>query len=495
MAFGQIQGRRGWLGYARDLALVAGAQVAVAVMQFVRLPVLTRSLGPDAYGSWSLIWITIVLITPFAMLGLQAAMTRFLAAEQDHASIRDGVLSSSVVVLGAAVFFTVGLALSAGPISNYLLGKSIDIGIIQLSSTLVIAESLLGLATGYLRTFRQMRFYSAGIVIRQALELGLMVAFLRAGFDLTGLVIAVLVSDLILVLAVYALIVRQNGLSYPRYAHLGEWLRYGIYTVPSSAILWIIHSSDRYLLAWSLTDRDVGIYAASYTLANVVSMALSPVQAVLFPTLSQSFDQRDFTATKNYLAYTLKLLALISFPIAFGLWALAPGLLPLLTTSDYGMGAPAVAYISFGLIFYSLFQVSLYVLYLYKKTYLETILLSSAAVLNVVLNLILIPLMGIEGSALSTLIAFLVLAGVTTYITRRNLEFPLNPVFIMKSISASALMWLALNAWKPDDWWSVILAIAMGAILYFGLMLAFRAFKREELSSVVNLVRGHRRPL
>lgn len=489
MGLGQLKGGQEWTLYARDLALVAGAQVATAVMQFVRLPLLTRTLGPDAYGNWSLVWVTVVLITPFAMLGLQSSMTRFLAAEKTPAVIREGVYSSSVVVLAAAVFFAVAVSLLAEPIANTVLGNTGSLNLVRLASAMVITESLLGMATCFLRTFRLMRWYSGGIVVRQLIELGLMAVLLSNGLEITGLVLAVLASDLMLVAAVYTMIIKHNGFSLPRYTHLIEWIKYGIYTVPSSAILWIIHSSDRYILAWALSDRDVGIYAASYTLANIVSMVLGPVQAVLFPTISKTFDQHDLTSTRNYLAYTLKILALLSFPIAFGLWALAPGLLPLLTTADFSPGAAAVAYVSFGLLFYSLFQVNLYVLYLYKKTYFETILLSSSALLNVVMNFVLIPLMGINGSALATLIAFLVLGCVTTLIARRNFSFPLNPLFTLKSIAASALMWLAIFLWKPGDWGTIILAILAGAVLYFGLMFAFQAFKRSELAAVVNLMR------
>jgi O-antigen/teichoic acid export membrane protein len=469
--------------------MVAGAQIATAVMQFIRLPILTRSLGPDDYGNWSLIWVTVALVTPFAMLGLQSSMTRFLAAEKDTAKIREGVFSSTVLVLGGSVLFIIVLSILAGPVFGSFIGNTIDAKLVRIASTMVIAESLLGMASCYLKTFRQMRWYAVGITVRQVLELVLMYLLLQAGQEITGLIVAILVSDLTMVIVVYTLIIRQNGFSMPRFTYLREWMRYGIFTVPSSAILWIIHSSDRYIVAWALGDREVGIYAASYTLANIVSMTLSPVQAVLFPTLSKSFDQHDLTATRDYLAFTLKFLAFVSFPIAFGLWALAPGLLPMLTTTEFSAGATAVAYVGFGLLFYSLFQISLYVLYLYKKTYLETILLASSAVLNIVLNLVLIPLMGINGAALATLIAFLVLGCVTTVIARRNLTYPMSALFIIKSIVSSLLMWVAISLWKPDGWGSIVLSIVVGAVLYFALMLAFRAFRRGEISFLLDLAR------
>ena len=56
-------------GYAKDIGVVAVAQVAVALLQFIRLPILTKCLGASLYGTWSLIWVTVVLATPLAVLG------------------------------------------------------------------------------------------------------------------------------------------------------------------------------------------------------------------------------------------------------------------------------------------------------------------------------------------------------------------------------------------------------------------------------------------
>jgi len=47
-------------GYARDIGFVAAAQIAVSLLLFVRLPILTKWLGVSLYGTWSLIWVTIV---------------------------------------------------------------------------------------------------------------------------------------------------------------------------------------------------------------------------------------------------------------------------------------------------------------------------------------------------------------------------------------------------------------------------------------------------
>ena len=109
-------------GYARDIGLVAGAQIAVTLLHFIRLPILTKWLGASLYGTWSLIWVIIVLITPLATLGLGMAMVRFLAAERDVDRIRERFLSVGFTVLAAGVFVSLILILCSDLFASSIIG-------------------------------------------------------------------------------------------------------------------------------------------------------------------------------------------------------------------------------------------------------------------------------------------------------------------------------------------------------------------------------------
>ncbi len=94
----------------------------VSLRGLILIPILTKTLGTDAYGIWSVIIVTISLITPLAMLGLPTAMIRFLSAEKDKGKIQDGFYSVISVV------FFAGLILS---LIVYLLADSFAIAILK----------------------------------------------------------------------------------------------------------------------------------------------------------------------------------------------------------------------------------------------------------------------------------------------------------------------------------------------------------------------------
>ena len=479
-----------YVTYAKDIGLVAGAQIAVSLLQFARLPILTKWLGASLYGTWSLIWVTVVLITPLATLGLGLAMVRFLAAEGDVARIRERFLSVVFTVLAAGVFVSIILILCSDLFASSIMGDISSSHLVKLASFMILTQALSQIGVAFFRTFRQMKLYSLLLLAKAAAQLGLMVAFLLLGWELKGLIIAVLISDTLCLAVALSAALRQIGFQIPRFTELKSYLKYGLPLVPSSAMLWIIHSSDRYMVGYFMEAKDVGIYAAAYALASIISLLLVPLQVVLLPAVSKSYDDGEIARTRTFLKYSLKYLMMLSIPSAFGLSILASPLLRILTTAEFTSGSVVIPFVASGLLFYGLYQVCLYVLYLAKKTQLELILLSIGAALNIGLNVLLVPYLGIMGAAVATLAAFFVLGMLTVLVSFRYFKFDLSLPFIVKSILASVIMALAIWLLNPVSITWVIISILLGVFVYFAIMFAFKGFDKKELALLKGLVSG-----
>jgi O-antigen/teichoic acid export membrane protein len=258
-------------------------------------------------------------------------------------------------------------------------------------------------------------------------------------------------------------------------------LKYGLPLVPSIAMLWIISSSDRYMIGYFMQAKDVGIYTAAYTLTYVTTLFLSPLQTVLLPTVSKSYDNGDIAKTRTYFKYSLKYLLMLAIPAAFGLSVLALPLLRIFTTSEFVSGDVVIPFIAFGILCHGCYQVSMYVFYLVKKTYWILRLLIISSALNIGLNLLLIPHWGIVGAAVATLIAYAALAILTVAIAFRYFSFDLGFPFIIKSMLASAVMAFAIWLFAPSGVIEVIIAIVLGIAIYFAIILVLRGFSKKEL--------------
>ena len=97
-----IKTNREYTKFSWQIAFVVAANIIGLLLSLIRLPLLTKNLSVAQYGTWSLLDVTIGLITPFSLIGLQIGIVRFLAAVKDNGRIKEDFFSvlSIVFVLG-----------------------------------------------------------------------------------------------------------------------------------------------------------------------------------------------------------------------------------------------------------------------------------------------------------------------------------------------------------------------------------------------------------
>jgi len=478
-----------YMRYARDIGFIALAQVIVSLLNFMQLPILTKWLGASLYGTWSLMWITVVLLAPLVTLGLGTAMVRFLAAEEDVNKIREGFVSVVLTILFAGILASLVIVFCSNAFAASVLGNIDKANSIKLTAFMITTQALSQISFAFFRTFRQMKIYSAFLAGKATIELAFMVCFLIAGWELIGVIIAVITSDIIFIVVASIITIRQIGFCLPRFAKLKSYLKYGLPLMPSGIILWIIQSSDRYIIGYFMEVEDVGIYTAAYTLANAIIFFLGPLQVVLLPMVSKSYDEGDVVKTRAYLKYSLKYLMTLSIPAAFGLSVLAYPLLRILTTIEFTAGSMVVPVLAFGILSYTLYQVCMHTLYLVKKTIWILSLLCISAGLNIGLNILLIPNLGILGAAVAALISYAVLGILTTVISFRYLKFDLDLFFLGKSVLASAIMAIIIKLINPVSTTQIIISILLGIITYYAIIFALKGFKKSELEFFNKMLR------
>jgi O-antigen/teichoic acid export membrane protein len=485
-----LSANKEYIGYAKDVGLVAGAQIATALLRFVQLPLLTKWLGTSLYGTWSMLWITITLVTPLAMLGLLYSTVRFLAAETSRDKIREGFFSVFVVVLASTMFFAVMLVLSSNSFASSLIGDANKSYLVKIASLMIFSQTIRGISVNFFRTFRQMKWYSALMLAKGLVEVGLMAWFLSMDWELTGVIIAVLASDsLCIAIALYS-IIKQIGFQLPKFNEIKSYLRYGLPLAPINILSWLLLSCDRYIIGYDMTEKDVGIYAAACGLANVLGLFLDVSALVLFPTIAKSYGDGEIEKTKTYLKYSLKYLMLLYIPATFGLSVLASPLLRIFTTAEFASGSIVIPFMAFGLVFFGLYSICSQILLTVKGSSWIVRLLGISAALNIGLNLLLIPRLGILGAAWSALIAYGVLGILTLIISFRYLKFDLSPVSILKSILAAAVMALVIWLIHPSGVIMVVVSILLGIVVYSVMIMLLKGFNKNELVLFKDLIPG-----
>jgi len=103
------------------------------------------------------------------------------------------------------------------------------------------------------------------------------------------------------------------------------------------------------------------------------------------------------------------------------------------------------------------------------------------AILNIILNIVLIPIIGIVGAAISTMLTYALSTVLTAFYAFRYIKFIIEWRFIGKSIAASAIMCIVVYYLDPNTLIDLLTTIAIAAGIYTVIIALSNCFSKEEL--------------
>jgi O-antigen/teichoic acid export membrane protein len=472
----------GFRDFAKDVGITGLTQVVASICGFLLLPIITKAIGTEGYGIWTQIAVTVSLLAPLAMLGLSNSYVRFLSAERDEDVRREGFYSISLFILVSGTLVSILMFLLARPIADLVIDSPGAYEYVQMGSFWVLLSSLDIMMLYYFRIYNQMRKFFYLVSLNSVGKVAVISLLLSYDYGLTGVILGTLGVQSVEFLIGFAVITRQIGFTFPKFSNIREYLRFGTPLTPNSIIKWVTDSSDRYLIGFLLGIGSVGVYGAAYSLGCLINYLTTPLQFMLFPELTKQYEEKRMDMVERYLERSIRYFLLLAIPAAAGLSILAEPLLEILTTPDFIVGKNVVPLVAFGALFAGVFQMVINVTMLTKQTSLNMYIHLFAAVLNIGLNLLLIPRMGIEGAAIATIAAYALICVLGGYVSYQKIRFHLDWAFIAKAVLSALVMAGALYLLAPKGPVWVLLSLLVGVVVYFGTMFLVRAFDRHEMA-------------
>ena len=468
--------------FAQRVGLVGIVSLLVNLRGLILLPILTKTIGTELYGVWTQILVTISLLLPICLLNLNTAMIRFFAGEKDENKIKRDFYTVFVIVSLFSVLLALIILIFSKPLAIAFFGGSGSIIFVRLLSPIIVLTTLDLICIEFFRAFQQMKKYGGLLILQQILEIILIYYAVLSGYNLFGALLSLIVVRTFLLLLCFLFINSQIGIGSPtlNLSVLKPYLIFGLPLIPATISYWIINLSDRYVIGYFLGVASVGIYSAAYNIGSIVGIFMSAIGTNLFPTISNLYENNKMKELKMHLTYSLKFYLLFAIPSFFGLTILSKSLLVTLTTSDFLSAYLISPIVALGVILFNCSFIFSDVLTLLKRTKIIGLTYSIVALLNLTVSIILVPLIGIIGAAISTLLTFLIYAIAVKILSFKELPFEIDFKFISKSVIASIPM--ALVVWKLDPYGviNILISIGIAILVYFGLLILFRGFTREE---------------
>ena len=443
---------------AANTILMSVGTFGSKLLVFLMVRFYTGYLTPAEYGTADLITQTANLLIPLVSLDITDAVFRF-AAERRGGRTEAFSVGLRVITLGSAGLLLV-IALLQGVPAVRAYGF--------LLASFVIASCCHALCAHFVRARGNTALFAAQGLFNTALFIGLNVLFLAVfHWGIRGYVLSTTVANLITtgLLVFRARLWRYAGLA-PRRGLRRQMLRYCIPLIPTAVFWWIMGVSDRYMVKWFLGSDANGIYAVAYKIPTILTiLATVFMDAWQLSAIAESDGDRQ--AHLRFYGRIWDAFASAVFLCAGGIIALSPLLIRLLAEETYYSAWQyiPVLTLSMAAAAFSNFMGSVYVVTKQSKASFWTSLVGAGS--NIVLNLWLIPQIGLQGAAAATFLSCFAVFLIRLVNARQLLPFPLSGRKLALGVGILLLQTLFLLFRWPG--WLPVQIAGLLALLLLGL--------------------------
>jgi len=415
-------------GYLRRLATTGAAYTAASILSKViavaLLPLYTRYLSPADYGAAEILFAAVVTASIIVRFGLIEAILRFYYKDdEDPAQVVAGSFAGLfwLSTIGALVLLPF-----AGPISEALLPEAEKLGA---SATDLVRIAIGGLwvltmwefMLTLFRLEERARAYFLTTILNVLAAIALTVV-LVVGLEegARGLLLGSYVAGAAFVLVLIALQWRRLSLRFDR-GLMRRLFRFGLPTMPAEVSLYLLNFVDRLIIVRSLGLAEAGLYSLGVKFAQAVNVLVRGFQ-LAWPPLAYSIRE-DEEARRVYATVVTLFVAGCAWVVA-GMWLLSRWIVRALADPKFFDSYEVIGLISTAVTLYALYLVLVVILGRTGRTEFNLPAAIGALVVNVVLNLVLVPPLGIVGAGLALVASYVVVLALMYVFTQRLFPVP-----------------------------------------------------------------------
>lgn len=307
-----------------------------------------------------------------------------------------------------------------------------------------------------------------------------------------GILLGLLIGQVLLVLLSVKFVFNNITIKF-NFLVLKEMLAYGFPLVFSTISSMILNLGDRYLIKFFLGDAAVGIYSAGFKIASLVNVFINnPFQMGFLPI---AFSQVNKPNSKRFFSKVLTYKTLLLVFVVIGLSFFSGNIVHIITNKvEYLSAVPFIPLIGFTFVLKGIQYVLSLSFHYINKTKFNAYIVGAGATIDVLLNIWLIPVIGIIAAPLSMIISFLVMIILTHHYAQKVFFIPyeIRKLVVLNIIGISYyFIQMELNHFPT---WEETL-IKLGLLLFFPFLLfATRFFEDVELDRIKGSWRKWKNP-
>ncbi len=454
--------------------------------EVILIPLYTHMLLPADYGVLAMAFVAVSLASSIFGLGLGSALFRSYYDYTDEENRCTVVVTAlTLTTISSAMLVLIGW-LASPWLATLLFNDRARTSYVLFLCGIAGLELLQGMPLAIYRARKMSRTYSILNGVLLLIRLGLIVWLVAvARLGVYGVLLGMLAGHAVSVVVLFAGVMNALRPTFS-WIEVKKLLAYGTPLVVVSLAMLVVSISDRFFLKHFRDFAEVGVYNLGYQLGAAVSVLLVGPFKLVWPAMMCSMEAQPHAA--KYFARMLTYFTYFGLIVVLAVSIPAREIVAVVATEEYGAAARVVPLIALSYMMMGVWSVANVGLALKRKTLQGSGAAVIAAVANIVLNAILIPPFGMVGAAIATLVSYVLLCGVSFWMSDRYYSVRYEWSRLARLAAAAAVVFIVGRAIDtPLMWLSVLVKIAL--VGCFPIVLVPLGFYAGELQHARHAVR------
>ena len=481
----------------RGAAIVLVVSLLAAFLGYLVRFLLARNLSVEEFGLFYAVFSFLGLLGIFKSLGLDRSLVKFIPEfmhKGNNNLIKSSIIYVSIVQLITNSIVIVLVYLFSSYLGvHYFHNPRADI-VLKLMAIAFFIDSFTFTLKFAFQGFQKMMLFAGIDLVRMVLILSIAFIGFKLNYKLLSPIIAYIFVPFILIFAFTPILTKKV---FPKFfkskfisnrAIFRKILKYSIFVIATDAGTLILGYTDTIVLTYFSGLVNVALYNVALPTAKLLTFFPKAVMGVLAPLSAELWAKREKILLRDGMDLLYKYSIMIILPLVFVMFSFSGLLLNVFFGKDYILASNSLKILSVGMIFAALFGINSSFFSGIGKPQINSKVVYTAAIFNLAGNLILIPIIGIVGAAITTTIGYFIMMYMGLAEIRKFIYIIL-PIKIWIKTSLIGLIfiftiWYLKKIIFLNVWLETAIVLAISGIVYITLLFLLKVIDINEVKEL-----------
>ena len=448
------------------------------------IAVMTRALGADGYGQYTLAFTFLAVAGAIVDFGFTLTTTQMIS--EKHADESRIVSNAMTLRIISGVFFF-GLAAVVGFMMPYEPIVKITIAIGTFSFFfMTLSQMFMGVFQKHLSMWRP----AVAEAVSRGIILGLVIYLATQGASVAHMMGAFGIGNAIMALINIGFASKLTRIRLMFETKMVKTFVSRSWPIAISIFFNLLYlKGDIIFLSFYRSDAEIGLYGAAYKVLDVIAVIPTMFMGLILPMLVGAWTAHKKNDFYKLLQQAFDLFGLLAFPILGGTMILAGPLMALVAGDEFLASGTYLAILMLAntVVFFGILSAHTVVALNKQKAILPAYFFT--AIVAIVLYLITIPRFGAYGAAWTTLISEILIASLTTYMVVRVSKFipklRNTGIYLLSTIAMTSLGFLYMLSLDALTILNIVGIIAVSGVFYAGSVIALGGIKLNTIKEIL----------